>query len=124
MNKKLLFIGLVSIALAFFGVMITIIPVIGKLSLFINLIAFLIAIWLVLISIKQASGKVFAVIILVLSLVSAGFGIWSNFIQDKSAQKVDWEKVDHKLDDKAKDTRPKGDSLNKQMDDLEKSLGN
>lgn len=124
MNKKLLFIGLVSLTLALFALMITIIPVIGKFSLIINLIAFLIAIWLILLSMKQTSGKVFAVIVLVLALVSAGFGVWSNFIQDKSPRKVDWQKVDNKLDDKAKDTRPKGDSLNKQMDDLEKSLSN
>jgi hypothetical protein len=124
MNKKLLFIGLVSLALAMSGVMITIVPIIGSLSLVINLIAFLLAICLILLSIKQASGKAFAVIVLIISLASAGFGVWSNFIQDKSPQKVDWEKVDHKLDDKVKDTRPKGDSLNKQMDDLEKSLGN
>ena len=124
MNKKLLFTGLVSLALALFGVLITIIPVVGKFSLVFNLIAFSLGLWLTIFPFKQSTGKVFAVIILFISLSAATFGIWSNFIQDKSPQKVDWQKVDQKLDGKVKDDRPKGDSLNKQMDDLEKSLGN
>ncbi len=123
MQKKIILIGLALILLAMFTTLITLIPIIGYYSLVLNALLIMAAKLLLKFSLKNSYGKVFAIIVFVVTISSAGFGIWSNFIKDNTVKPVNWGNVDEKLNEKAVDNRPKGDSLNKEMDDLENSLG-